>query len=318
MLSLFMSYSHKDEALRDELEIHLAMIKREGLISAWHDRRIGAGKPIDDEIDLNLEAAAIILMLASPYFLASDYCYERELKRALERHERGEARVIPVILEPCDWQNSPLGKLRATPADGKPVSKHANIHDGLLEVARDVRDVINELVEGMEEIEDVTEEPTPAADLTDGRAIIRSSNLRVRHAFSDRERDDYLVDAFRYIRVYFENSLAELAARNDDIDVRFYEIHGGRFTASVYAQGNRSSACAVWLEREGVLGAGIYFARSTGEGTNSFSESLSVDDDGHALLLKPTMSLAMGSADSDLTLQGGAEHLWAMFMKPLQ
>ena len=73
-----------------------------------------------------------LLLLASPYFIASDYCYDIEMKRALERHHKGEARVIPVILHPCDWQNTPFGKLRATPPDGKPVSKFPNQHDAFL------------------------------------------------------------------------------------------------------------------------------------------------------------------------------------------
>ena len=88
MVSLFFSYSHRDEEFRDELEIHLAMLKREGSISAWHDRRIDAGAKLHDDISEHLETANIILLLVSPSFLASDYCYEREMTRALERQKK--------------------------------------------------------------------------------------------------------------------------------------------------------------------------------------------------------------------------------------
>src|SRR3982750_501461 len=104
MVKLFFSYSHKDEALRNELETHLSPLQRQGVIESWHDRRITAGKEFDSEISRNLEDSQIILLLISSDFIASNYCYEEEMKLALELHKSGRARVIPVILRPCDWQ----------------------------------------------------------------------------------------------------------------------------------------------------------------------------------------------------------------------
>ena len=143
--TVFFSYSHKDESLRDELEIHLSVLKRQGAISTWHDRRILAGGEIDGEISEYLEAADIILLLVSPHFLASSYINDVELKRALERHEEKTAFVIPVILHPCDWHHAPFGKLLACPKDGKPVSKHPNINDAFLDITQNIRRVIDEL-----------------------------------------------------------------------------------------------------------------------------------------------------------------------------
>src|SRR5438270_622311 len=115
MLTVFFSYSHRDEDLRNELEVHLSALKRQDIIQAWHDRRIGSGNDFELTISEHLEASDIILLLVSPYFIASDYCYEIEMRRALQRHNAGEARVIPVILQPCDWQHLPFGKLLAVP-----------------------------------------------------------------------------------------------------------------------------------------------------------------------------------------------------------
>src|SRR3954471_1709733 len=106
-ISLFYSYSHKDEALRDELETHLSLLKRQGVIAGWHDRRIEAGTEWAGAIDKNLEEAGIILLLVSADFLASPYCWDVEVRRAMERHEAGTARVIPVILRPVDWHSAP-------------------------------------------------------------------------------------------------------------------------------------------------------------------------------------------------------------------
>src|SRR3954470_1358357 len=87
-VEVFFSYSHKDESLRKRLEEHLSILRRQGIISGWHDRMIGAGQEWKGEIDRRLDSARIILLLISPSFLASDYCYDVEMKRALERHDR--------------------------------------------------------------------------------------------------------------------------------------------------------------------------------------------------------------------------------------
>ncbi len=94
-LEVFISYSHRDETLREELGKHLSALRRENVIGFWHDRMIGAGVEWRDEIDRRLEQAGIILPLVSPDFIASEYCYDVETKRALERHTAGEAVVIP-------------------------------------------------------------------------------------------------------------------------------------------------------------------------------------------------------------------------------
>lgn len=95
MSTLFFSYSHRDETLRDALEVHLSMLKCQGVITTWHDRRIGAGREFDQEISQHLEEADVILLLVSPDFLASDYCYEKEMARAMERHADAKPASYP-------------------------------------------------------------------------------------------------------------------------------------------------------------------------------------------------------------------------------
>ena len=120
-IEVFFSYSHEDEALRDELEKHLSILKHRGLISAWHDRKICAGEEWNGEIDEHLNSAQIILLLISSDFLASKYCYDIEMKRAMERHSLEEARVIPIILRHAYWDGSPFSKLQALPSNAEPV-----------------------------------------------------------------------------------------------------------------------------------------------------------------------------------------------------
>jgi hypothetical protein len=147
MLEIFYSYAHEDEKLREELEKQLSLLKWQGLISDWNDHRIVAGSEWASEINAHLDSANIILLLISPDFMASDYCYGVEVKRAMERHEQGDAYVIPVILRPVYWQGAPFGKLKALPKDGIPVTDPTwfNLDRAFFDVAEGIRKVIDEL-----------------------------------------------------------------------------------------------------------------------------------------------------------------------------
>jgi len=145
-IEVFVSYSHKDERLREKLTNHLSQLKHEGLIGEWHDRKILPGTEWDGQINEHLSKAHIILLLVSPDFLASPYAHDVEVKRALQRHDSGDARVIPVILRPCDWHTSLFGKLQALPKNGKPVTKWNNRDEALTDVAKGLRAVIAEMI----------------------------------------------------------------------------------------------------------------------------------------------------------------------------
>jgi hypothetical protein len=144
-VEIFFSYAHEDEALRDKLAKHLKLLEREGVIKAWHDRDITAGEEWKNAIDSHLESANIILLMISADFLASDYCYDIEMKRSLERHDSNEARVIPVILRSVDWHGSPFGKLNALPKDGKAVTSWENEDEALTDVVKGLRRVIDNI-----------------------------------------------------------------------------------------------------------------------------------------------------------------------------
>jgi internalin A len=146
VVRLFYSYSHKDEMLRDELETHLKLMQRQGLIDTWHDRKIEAGDDWKRSIDDNLNRADIILLLVSSDFIASNYCYEKEMARALERHKSGEALVIPLIVRDVNWGKAPFTGLQVLPKDGKAVtlwdnkdSAWRNISEGIEKVVERIR-----------------------------------------------------------------------------------------------------------------------------------------------------------------------------------
>lgn len=121
-IEVFCCYARNDLPLLIELKKHLSSLEREKLISLWADVNINAGAQWEEEIHRHLNTAQIILLLVSPDFIASEYCYSIEMQQAMRRHDRGEARVIPIILRPVYWQKTPFGKIQALPKDASPIT----------------------------------------------------------------------------------------------------------------------------------------------------------------------------------------------------
>jgi len=158
-IEVFFSYSHRDEDLRNELEEHLALMKRQGIVATWHDRRITPGAEWSDEIDRRLELSRLMLLLVSSSFLASDYCYGKEMSLALERHFRGEALVIPVIVRPVDWRSAPFAKIQGLPLDLRPVTSWANRDEAWTDVAQGIRRAIAEFAARLPGTQNATSAP---------------------------------------------------------------------------------------------------------------------------------------------------------------
>jgi CheY-like chemotaxis protein len=117
-----------------------------GVITNWHFRKISAGKEWEGEINSHLNSAHIILLLISPNYLASKYCNDIEMKRAIERHDRGEARVIPVILsEVKNWEATPFAKFQALPENAKPIMKWRDREDAFKNIAEGIAQTVKEL-----------------------------------------------------------------------------------------------------------------------------------------------------------------------------
>jgi hypothetical protein len=144
-LKLFFSYSHKDEAFREDLTNHLRILQRQGVITSWYDRKIRAGDEWDHQIHAQLKTADIILLLISSDFCASDYCMDIEVTTALQRYADEEACVIPVILRPTDWTSAPFGQLQALPTHGKPIDSWSKRDEAFLDVAQGIREVAETL-----------------------------------------------------------------------------------------------------------------------------------------------------------------------------
>lgn len=144
-ISLFYSYAHEDEPLRDELQGHLGILQRRGVLDAWYDRDILPSTDWADQIDRRLQSADIVLLLVSADFIASDYIWGRELQVALSRHASGEAAVIPVLVRAVDIEDAPFAHLQGLPTDLRPVTSWTNRDEAWTNVAKGVRRTVNDI-----------------------------------------------------------------------------------------------------------------------------------------------------------------------------
>jgi hypothetical protein len=167
--SVFCAYAREDEQFLNKLHVHLAMLRRQRKIDVWHDRRIEPGEDWEKEIDKQIETVDVILLLMSPDFLDSDYCFGKELQIALCRHQAGDARIIPIIVRPCEWKETELTGIQALPKDGAPISRWSDKDEAWLDVTAGIRRAVDSLSQERASKVEPTNVP-PSAALTTQRS----------------------------------------------------------------------------------------------------------------------------------------------------
>jgi hypothetical protein len=140
---IFISYAHEDEELKNELDKHLKALKRSSKVEVWSDRELIAGQEWDESIMAELHRANIILLLISVDFNASDFIWDKELAVAMERHKAGTARVVPVIMRKCDWDDMPYAALQALPRNATPITEYPDRDSAYTEVAQGVEQLVD-------------------------------------------------------------------------------------------------------------------------------------------------------------------------------
>ena len=171
-MKTFISYSHQDETWFDQLKIHIAPLIRKGDISIWSDHEVLAGQPLDSEISKNMESAELFLLLLSPAYFASYSCMDVELKYALARYQTGDVKIVPIIVEACNWQSIPeLNNLKIIPKDAKPISNWEDRNIAFVEVIGEINRLLkSELIEKKSVISDI-KYTSPAITDTSGNGI---------------------------------------------------------------------------------------------------------------------------------------------------
>lgn len=143
---VFYSYSHEDQYYREQLENHLSLLKHRYDLQTWFDRQIHAGEHWETVLDEHLNTADLILLLISPNFIASNYCYKKEMQYALARHAKGEVRVIPILVRYVYWKNAPFSHLQILPTGAKPIKSWSDTDEAFYDIVVEIEKVIEDLL----------------------------------------------------------------------------------------------------------------------------------------------------------------------------
>ena len=142
-LEVFCCYAREDQKMLAQLKKHLAPLERQGQIMIWSDTNLTAGDEWEKDLQKHLESADTFLLLISPSFMDSDYCYGTEMKRAIKRHNEASAAVIPILLRPTFWQNAPFAELQLIPTEAKPVTKWPNRDDAFHHITEQINRIVS-------------------------------------------------------------------------------------------------------------------------------------------------------------------------------
>tara|TARA_R110000787_G_scaffold72145_1_gene160905 strand:+ start:281 stop:1129 length:849 start_codon:yes stop_codon:yes gene_type:complete len=274
----------------------------------WYDREILAGDVLDDEISRELEAADLFLLLVSPDFINSNYCVEREMRRALERHDAGEARIVPIIVEPCEWKEiSELRRLKAVPEDGDPISEWTNANNAYLNVVQEIRRIVD--ASETDAPKSNENDPAPAAPRRD------VPRYRVQRDFDDIDRSEYRDTAFVTIKDYFRRATEEINAM-DGLRGRFVDRRANSFGSTVVNQGRQSGTAhiTVHCRNSDYALSDIYYSFNENAAENTANGGFNVSSDEYEQFLTVTMSM-FGNEPDRLNPGQAAEYLWNQFIE---
>jgi TIR domain len=145
-IKTFISYTHRDEGLKEEITRHLGKLENCGLITLYKDQPLTSVQDWENSSQEFLNKARIILLLISADYLASDYCYDIEMTQAMNRHAIGEVRVVPIIIRPTNWMDAPIEKLQVLPKNGKPITSWENQDEAFRDVISGILQVVWQLI----------------------------------------------------------------------------------------------------------------------------------------------------------------------------
>ena len=297
---LFISYSHADDALLERLHKHLAQLQRDGSVSGWYDRDIRAGERLDEQIAKELGEADVFLACLSPDYIASNYCFEKELQTALEREARGELAIVPVVFEPCEWLETELRRFKAVPRDGKAVTEHTNQNVAFLDVATELRKLISALQSPVE-----TKSAVSATGIE--RESQASSRYRIKRDHDELHKRDFVEASFTEIYKFFEASVQELSSV-PEIEARLSAFNTDHFSCTILNRGLRRGFETLHVRRGGTWGA-IDILYGERNSTSTSNGGFTVEADEYQLYLKPTM-FNLAASNKRVTAREAAQMLW--------
>ncbi|HEX8486562.1 toll/interleukin-1 receptor domain-containing protein [Sphingomonas sp.] len=322
MTTGFISYTHADAALKEQLVRHLTPLRREGLIDLWHDGLLRPGEHLDPTVQAALASSDVVILLVSADFIASEYCYEQEMLRAFARQRDGTVRVIPIILRPCQWKGVPIGngetlsEFVALPKDGKAVISWSDTDTAFDNAVGAIRDMLK-ANHGNSTQDKVGSRPTNDALVRTHRA--GSTNLLgIAAKPTDLDRDRFLRSGYTTTAALFEEKLAELKASDARIDTDFERIDSRSFAASVYLDGKRVGQVSIWHGGDMWRNA-LCLSYDTATSTrNSMNDWLPIEDTPQGLAFGAGNAMSRQRANGPLDADGAANYFWQNFLEQVR
>lgn len=319
MTTGFISYTHADTALKDQLVQHLAPLQREKLIDIWHDGLLRPGEHLDPTVQAALAASDLVILLVSAAFIASEYCYEQEMMRAFARQRDDKARVIAIILRPCQWKGVPVGdgqslsEFVALPKDGKPVVSWLDTDTAFDNAVGAIRDMLKaDRPSSAHTIDRGTIKPQAA--ITTPPPVNATNLLGIAAKPTDLDRDRFLREGFQTTAALFEQKLAELKASDPRIDTDFERIDSRSFAASAYLDGKRVGQVSIWHGGDMWRNA-LCLSYDTATSTrNSMNDWLPIEDTPHGLAFGARNAMSHVRPDGPLDAAGAAAYFWGNFV----
>lgn len=314
-MKAFISYSHADERYVDRLRKHLAMLHRDKLLTHFYDRDIMLGDQLNAEIADQLADSQIFLAIVSPDFLASDYCYDIELATALQMHHENRIRVVSVVVEPCEWQKSPLGAFLVAPKDGKAIAEWENENAAFLNVVSEIRLIAEKFAASSASVQESTKS-LPQLDALKGKPAKRYLTKRT---FDDVARYKFRVESFASIREHFRRSVDEVNLV-PEIQAHFRDIDSYGFTATVLNEAFGRGLGHITIRMGGNSGSSmgdIFWSEKENAPANTANGWVSIKNNDYELFFEASpLSFFLDDRDlKKLTADQLGDFLWDVLIK---
>lgn len=309
-MKAFISYSHLDENHLNQLHKHLAQLDRDDLLKAWTDNEILAGRKVDKEVAAALKDSDLFLALLSPDYINSNYCYEKEFQSALEMQESDELIIVPIIVEPCDWLNTPFKKFKALPKDGKAISEWSNKNTAFLDVIQNLRTLITGT--------DKNQAHQP------GKKIVPARNYKIQKDFDSIQKMDFLEETFNKMKVHLKENIEELNLL-DNIQAKVVEENKNTFEAILVNRNkiNNESILSITTDEKMAIprmnfgNSNFTISFSIGEKRHQhLNNSFGLANDEYDLFWEiPTHSFAYNREKERLNATDMVDHIWTEWLK---
>lgn len=273
-MKAFISYCHADEVMLQRLHVHLANLKREGLIAEWTDEEIPAGGNLDTHISESLNTSQLFICLVSPDYIASNYCYEKEFGTAHKMEIEGKITIVPIIVEPCDWKSTPFGKIKALPKDGKPVAEWTSPNSAFTDVAQELRKLLT--------AKSIYQNDVPVQEK---KVTASARSYKTKKIFTEVDKLDFKETSFKAVKDYFKSAIVEFNGI-DNLQARFLDDEAKLFSCLISNKGNLKDAyiiVSILSNNHGFGDLSYNFTQRLQTNTINMDKSYTIENDDYKL-----------------------------------